>query len=140
MKLRARIEQLELLAPAHRRRKPVPTVSLTAFVRGLLAGAFGPDDIDPMNPDQMNFLGEFHAYLVLLSPADQEWCEANPWGEEWLTRWERANLALTPAEFEALRALARPPAPASPASPAGTTDGTVNGGHAVASKGFTSHE
>src|SRR5262245_5368084 len=106
MSLRDRIKQLEKVAPpARRSSKPIPT-DLTELSRGFLRGDFDIGDIDPTNPEQIDVLSTWSAALVLLSPASQDWYDANEWAKKFEADWIAANLFLAAEELEQFRAQA----------------------------------
>lgn len=72
MRLAARVQKLEATVRPVRRTRPVPDDPV-AFARGLLAGTFGVDDLDPTDPDQTGWLVRLHAFLDTLGPEHQEW-------------------------------------------------------------------
>ncbi|WP_439630637.1 hypothetical protein [Gemmata sp.] len=53
-----------------------------AFARGLLAGAFGPEDLDPRHPHHSGWLATAVAFLGTLTPEHRAWeAEAGIKGE-----------------------------------------------------------
>jgi hypothetical protein len=44
-----------------------------AFARGLLAGAFGPEDLDPRHPNHTGWLTTVVAFLGTLTPEHIAW-------------------------------------------------------------------
>jgi hypothetical protein len=71
--LARRLVALEQRAPAARSdRRPVPDDPV-AFARGLLAGAFGPEDIDPRHPHHTGWLTTVVAFLGTLTPEHRAW-------------------------------------------------------------------
>ena len=74
MGLSRRVQKLEAAIPPIRSARPVPTDPV-AFARGLLAGTFGLDDLDPTDPYQTGWLVRLHAFLGTLSPGHQAWLQ-----------------------------------------------------------------
>lgn len=71
MTLTRRIHALEGRVPRRRKGRPVPDDPV-AFARGLLAGLFGPADLDPRHPDHTGWLTRVYAFLTTLLPDHQE--------------------------------------------------------------------
>ena len=72
MTLARRLVALEQRAPAPRPGRPVPDDPV-AFARGLLAGAFGPDDLDPTHPHHTGWVTTVVAFLGTLTPEHRAW-------------------------------------------------------------------
>jgi hypothetical protein len=70
--LARRLTALEQRAPAPRPGRPVPEHPV-AFARGLLSGAFGPEDIDPRHPHHAGWLTTVVAFLGTLTPEHRAW-------------------------------------------------------------------
>ena len=72
MTLARRLAALEHRAPAPRLGRPVPDDPV-AFARRLLAGAFGPEDLDPRHPHHTGWLTTVVAFLGTLTPEHRAW-------------------------------------------------------------------
>ncbi len=66
MRLSRRICTLESRIPRGRKGRPVPDDPV-AFARGLLAGAFGPADIDPTHPHHTGWLTRECVFFTTLT-------------------------------------------------------------------------
>ncbi len=75
MTLARRIRTLERLLPPNRSGRTVPHDPV-AFARGLLAGDFGPADLDPSHPDHTGWLTRVYAFRTTLLPEHQAWLTA----------------------------------------------------------------
>ncbi|MBP3954831.1 hypothetical protein J8F10_05985 [Gemmata sp. G18] len=72
MNLGNRVGKLEFEIPVRRASTAVPNEPV-AFARGLLAGAFGVDDLDRTNPNHTVWLAQMSAFLQTLKPEHQAW-------------------------------------------------------------------
>ncbi|VTU02546.1 unnamed protein product [Gemmataceae bacterium] len=72
MTLSRRLDALEQRVPRPRPSGPVPDDPV-AFARGLLAGAFSPEDIDPHHANQTGWLTIVVAFLGTLTPEHRAW-------------------------------------------------------------------
>ncbi len=74
MRLQARLKKLKVtVRPRTCRTVPDDPV---AFARGLLAGAFGPADLDPTHPNHTGWLTRVCVFLTTLTPEHQAWLKA----------------------------------------------------------------
>ena len=72
MNLGSRVGKLELEIPVRRVTAAVPNDPV-AFARGLLAGAFGVEDLDRTNPNHTGWLAQLFVFLQTLEPEHQAW-------------------------------------------------------------------
>ncbi|WP_439624360.1 hypothetical protein [Gemmata sp.] len=70
MTLSRRFDALEQQIPRVKPGRPVPDHPV-AFARGLLAGAFSPEDLDPCHPHHTGWLTTVYAFLTTLTPEHQ---------------------------------------------------------------------
>jgi hypothetical protein len=70
--LARRLSNLEYRVPLGRSGRPVPDDPV-AFARGLLVGAFGPEDLDPRHPHHTGWLTTAVAFLGHLTPEHRAW-------------------------------------------------------------------